>query len=492
LVLPIRVAPISNLFEGIYGYAMKLRGYSLHALFCGQAFKKWENRNSNDSVLNCSLCYHEQKRFADSFSIKGHWIDSLISDDLGKKIRNLVNNENDCFQLRYDEVFFGHHIKSAVLRYFLVSDVDLKKDAGLVREFAYTTIASYEVTKKIIDELNPKYALISHGVYSTWGGAMEACKKLNVPVVVWGRGYIGGNILASWNNSYLFEKIYEPVDVWENCAFSKEMQKKTEHYYMEKRNPTSCVDMVNYYNRTNESKNEVKNIVEYLNIKPDRVVFGMFPNIPWDGTTFSASKAFPSLQFFVAKTIDWFKRNPQCDLIIRAHPAETKTKAKETVKDIIKTVISDLPNNIYFLESDHIITSYKVQQIVDCSLIFAGTLALEFAFFGGCVIQTGLSNCSNKGFLFEPKTVKDYENLLKNVANGKLKVTENMKNRAQHYAYHWLFKAHIPDNIYNRKNLLFASYNINNSMDLSPGNYKVVDWFIDRCEDKKPFIWNGF
>ena len=70
-------------------------------------------------------------------------------------------------------------------------------------------------------------------------------------------------------------------------------------------------------------------------------------------------------------------------------------------------------------------------------------------------------------------------------------MTEEMKKRAEKYAYHWIYKRHIPETTYNHDALTFTSYNLQSPMDLAPGKNKVVDWFIDRCEDGKPFIWEN-
>lgn len=491
LILPIRVAPVSNLFEGIYGYAMKLRGYSVHALFCGQSIEKCENMNStSDSIMNCVLCNYEQKRFADTFAIESHAYNDILKSSIVEKLREIALQTpiDKIFTLKYDDVLLGHHIKSALLRYLLSSDVDLVEHESLVREFTYSTLASYESTKQLLLRLKPKFVLSSHGVYSTWGGALEACKRADIPVIVWGRGYVGGDIIVSRNESYLYERVFEPTEYWENITLSNIQKDKLEKYFLQKRNPNSSVDHVNYYSGAQTSK---KSLTELLSLDDSRVKFGLFPNIPWDGTTFSASKAFPDMELFLKTTIKWFQNNPQCDLIIRAHPAEMKTQAKETIKNLIDSIALKLPDNIYFLEPDHLVSSYEVEALCDCSLMYASTMALEFAYFGGTVIQTGQSNASNKGFIFEAESVADYESLLDKVSKKELFMSNDMKEKAERYAYHWIYKRHVPETTYNHKGLTFSEYNITSSMDLAPGKNKVVDWFIDRCEDGKPFIWES-
>lgn len=489
LLLPIRVNPVSNLFEGIYGYAMKLRGYSVHALFCNQVIEKCENiQNMASSSIRCSLCNYEQKRFANTFALESNNIDNIVDKNDIERIEKIIKTTttNNLLNLKYDNVLLGHHIRSAVMRYLFISRVDIIKHEKLIRQFAYSTIMSYESTKQLLHKLEPKFVLSSHGVYSTWGGALEACKKLSIPVIVWGRGYIGGDIIISRNESYLYERVYESTKNWEDIQLSYNQKEKLRNYFLAKKNPHSSVDHVNYYNGIHESN---KSLIEVLNLDTSRIKFGLFPNIPWDGTTFSASKAFPTIESFLETTINWFQKNSQFDLIIRAHPAELKNPHLETIKDVIDSMYNDLPNNVYFLEANHIVTSYEVEKHCDTCLMYASTMSLEFAYSGKTVIQTGQSNVSNKGFIFEAKSVENYQELLDKASNNELQMTNDMKERVERYAYHWIYKRHIPETIYNHKALTFTEYNIKSSMDLAPGKNKVVDWFIDRCEDGKPFIW---
>ncbi len=490
LILPIRVAPVSNLFEGIYGYALKLRGYDVHVLMCNQFLKKCDNMTKkSDLSVNCSLCLYEQKRFVKSFSIVSHSYQSLLDNTVIKKLSKLSQEIKieDISSLEYDGVLLGHHIKSAVMRHLLSSNINLKKDESLLREYTFSTLTSYESTKLLLQKLNPKFVISSHGVYSTWGGALEACKKLNVEVIVWGRGYVGGNIIVARNQSYLYERAIEPITYWENIELTTKQLEKIENYFLEKRNPLSTVDHVNYYNGLKKSR--AKNVYQTLGLEKNRVKFALFPNIPWDGTTFSSSKAFPTMELFFEKTINWFKHHPEYDLIIRAHPAELKTKGLETIRDLIDSLFTKLPQNVYFLEANHEISSYEIEEIADICLMYASTMALEIAFFGKTVIQAGQSNVSNKGFIFEPKSIEDYEKLLNKAAIKELIMTKYMQENVKKYAFHWIYKRHIPETTYEHKSLIFTKYNLKSSMNLAPGKNKVVDWFIDRCEDGKPFIW---
>jgi hypothetical protein len=485
LILPIRVAPVSNLIEGVYGYAMNLRGYNVHGLFCNQHLNKCETiNNGNGSSLHCSLCKFEQDKFSKTFEIIKHTYDELLDLDMITKLQKIALNTpiEDVFTLKYDDMLLGLHIKSAVLRYLMTNNVDMKKNETLIRDFIYSTLSSYESTKKLITNIKPKFVLSSHGIYSTWGGALEACKKLNIPVIVWGRGYVSGNLIVSYNESYAYECINEPNTYWENISLTKKEKEKISNYFIEKQNHNSTVDYINYYNGIKTSNKSIK-------FNNGRVKFGLFPNIPWDGTTFASTQGFPDMAVFLEKTIEWFIENQDYDLIIRVHPAERFNKEQETTKDLVNNICKNLPNNIFIIDAEESISSYDIAKVCDYCLIYASSIGLELAFLNKPVIQTGVFNTSNKGFTFEAKDKTEYIELLEKAAKKELVMTEEMKERVEKYAYHWIYKRHIPENTYEHKALTFTKYNLNSSMDLAPGKNKVVDWFIDRCEDGKPFIW---
>jgi hypothetical protein len=490
LVLPIRTAPVANLIEGVYSYAMRLRGYKIHGLFCKQFLSKCETiQHSSYNLINCSICNYEQNLFSDTFCVEKHtYAENLSVENINDidKILSTTNVEK-LFSLVYDEIFLGHHIKSAVLRYLMTNEVDFKSNERIIREFAYSTLSSYQSTKNLVQKIKPKFVLSSHGIYSTWGGALEACKSLNIPVIVWGRGYISGNLIVSYNESYAYECINESNSHWENIQLSELNKSKLKNYFYDKQNPNSKMDYINYYQGI-DSLN--KDFLSYLNIDKNKVVFGLFPNIPWDGTTFAATEGFPDMKIFIQSTIEWFSDNRDNILIIRAHPAERFNTNQETTKDLVLSICKNLPDNIIFINSEDNISSYDIANISDYCLVYASSISLELAYLNKPVIQTGVFNSSNKGFVFEAKNVEEYKILLNKASKKELIMTDDMKQRVEKYAYHWIYKRHIPENTYEHKALTFTKYNFNSSMELAPGKNKVVDWFIDRCEDGKPFIWN--
>ena len=198
------------------------------------------------------------------------------------------------------------------------------------------------------------------------------------------------------------------------------------------------------------------------------------------------------MNIFVRAILEWAHMHQDIDIIIRAHPAEAFRKGNESLErfiDIVKMECDVLPSNIIYIEPTATISSYEVSEICDAALMYASTMALEFTYIHHPVIQVGLNNVSNKGIIFDAATKQEMFDYLNKAVKGKLTPSENMKKRILQYADYWVNKRHIPEKLMTLSHLTFQKYNFTSNKELLPGHFDTLDWFIDRCEDGKPFIW---
>ena len=492
LLLPIRVSPTSNLFEGMLGYALKLRGYEVSALLCGQSLPICENVNMREFFpVRCSLCLSEQNRFCEAFSVIKLNYNNVV-ETVTEKILLHISKEtdlDDIFGFKYKGVNVGIHVKYGLFRYLLASNIDIRKYESIIRKYFFTSLLTAEATLKALDKINPKFTLISHGIYSTWGPALEACNLKGCHAVVWGRGYIGqGNIIASHNQSYHLNAIEDDRIFWESSDVPENIKEELQKYFSLKREPKSRVDHVNYYRDNDGSRVD---IVKELNLRDNRFRIGVYPNIPWDGTTFRATEAFPDLKSFAHAIVEWGLQNRDVDIIVRAHPAEVfrdKLPTNEKFLDILKSLGKELPENIYYIPPDHKITSYDLSNVCDLALLYGSTLSLELAFFGHSVLQVGKSNVSNKDFVFEANDKEQFFKMLDQAKFGNLKMTDQMKNNVIKYARYWVFNRHMPETLVELESLSFKKYLFNSSSQLKKDCNEILDWFIECCEKSKPFV----
>jgi hypothetical protein len=492
LIGAIRMSSVSHLFEGLLAYSLRMKGYEVYALFCGQALDHCESKDlSLLANLKCGLCNKEQELFCETFGIKPLYINDQLTSAEKSAISNAVDKITLDKMHNPEGIDLENQITSGLMRILKNSDVKKAAFLPLLKKYALTSMLTFKATDNILNKIDFKQVVMSHGVYSTWGSMMKACELNNSNTVVWGRGYVGkGNVLATHGRSYLIENIVEPVSNFNSLQLSEKQRSKVIDYFQAKRNPNSNVDYISYYKNKTDIQKQL-NIRTELSIPAEAKIFGMFPNIPWDGQLFSSSESFKTITEFLTTTVDWFEQNPHAYLIIRAHPAEAHNRAKnqlETFGDIVREKYPKLPKNVIFLDANSAISSYQIEEHIEAALLFAGTIGMEFAINKTLVIQTGKNFNSDKGFVLEPKTFEEYHQMLDGLMSGKIAYTDEMFENILKYGYHWIFKRHIPETTVKLKNELeFDGFKFKAASELNEN--KVMNWFIDCMLNKKPFIY---
>jgi hypothetical protein len=487
---PIRMSAEAHLFEGILGYAYRLKGYKVYAVMCGQKLTDCETLPHGKSFTapKCAACFNQQKIFSDTFDVEPLYIGDYLSSEEESRIDQNVEGLS-LEQMEFDGIDMSSHVTSGVMRVLRKSSLD-PEDLSLVKRFGKTTMTTMTACRNMMKKFKPDHIIMSHGTYSSWGALILAAEEENVHAVVWGRGYVGsGNLYAANDRSYLFQNVYEPKSNFQDLDLNAHQLRQLHDYFSGKRNPNKKVDYVSYYASNENILNEVDIRME-LKIPEGKVIAGMFPNIPWDGQAFSYSELFPSIREFVITTIEWFK-GKDAYLVIRAHPAELHARSSgqlETFQNILEELYPTLPENVIFLPADSYITSYQIESSISAALLYAGTIGLEFSVNGTPVIQTGKNASSDKGFIFEPSSKENYAELLQKVISNELFLTDEMKTDCEKYAYHWVFRRHFPEKIIDFEGALkFKGYNFDKPSEILEND--VLQQFMSCIEERKDFIY---
>lgn len=466
LIAPIRVSPLSNLFEGLMGTFLQNKGQNVKFLLCNQSLTYCENKSKyGKNVFSCALCKKEQNRFIKVFKIDPFYVSSIISKEERKHIKRIINSRS--FDQDSDFIYQGINLKECIIsgcmRYTLTSEIK-NIDKKIIRGFAYSSFVMAKASINIINKNKISHLLISHGIYSTWGSVLEVFKNKNITSTVWGRGYVGnGRLFFGHNMGYHEEAIIEDISVLNNIDLSQKKKTAVLNYFFAKEKIYNNPDFINYYENLKSINFDIQGFKSKIARFKKR--YGMFTNIPWDGQVFNNTDVFPTTRFYVINTLKWFKKNPDCVLIIRAHPAEktgSETSFAEKFKDILDEIEPVLPSNVIFLEPENPISSYDLSKMIDCAILYGSSLALEFAVRRIPVIQTGRFNVSNKNIVFDVYSIEYFYELLNSVKYSKLEISDQMYSNALKYAYYWVFLRHIIDETMALKNGYYNGFNFNN------------------------------
>lgn len=378
----------------------------------------------------CGACALKSRQLKRQFGNKVNFlkISDFVTVEEMKAIRKAVAER--VFKDREDFVWDGVDLHDSIwygiMRVDLKSFVDYDKDLENIRRFAVSAFALSEALQKYFTRHSGKMlgSIVSHGMYHLYGPFLDVANHCGVQGAYWNGAYMRPHTVYFGLNKHIFTAgIFENPENWAHIRLNE-----AEKAHIQEKLKWNCPPMPeDFLSKTRKYKK----------------VFGMYANIPWDGAVSNATKGFPNTNVYVQYTLDWFRRNPDCLLIIRSHPCERLSYAKKAEKmwDIVSQF--ELPENVWFIHPADPIKSYMIADIADASILYGGTMGLELTVAGKIAIQTGYFYWTGKGFLFECDEKESLYQYLDQVKAGTLKLTDEMYENALTYAWHFIYEWHL-------------------------------------------------
>lgn len=379
-------------------------------------------------LLQCGACRQKSDQLERQLKNKVNFLspsDFLTAEDYGL-IREAVAKRE--FRNREDFIWKGVDLHDSiwygVMRVDLKSYVSYDEDIRKIKTLAESAFALSQALQKYFHENDMLGCIVSHGMYHLYGPFLDTAVYCHV----WG---------AFWNSAYMRpDTVYFGLNRNIFTAAIFEDPKNVEHIHLNEEQKKSIIEKMKW--------NCPPLPQEFLDrTKKYRKVFGMYTNIPWDGAVSNATPGFPDTRTYVSYVLEWFRSNPDCLLIIRSHPHELLGYAKgaETMWDIISQF--DLPENVWFIHPGDPIRSNMIADIADASILYGGTMGIELTLAGKIAIQAGQFFWTGKGFVFECEGKDSLHDYLNRVKAGTLKLTDEMREKAVRYAWHFTYERHL-------------------------------------------------
>lgn len=485
LITPFR-AQETNLFEGIMGNSLYLKGVEPTYYLCEKRCKNCDNFTINSKTIPCGACYKNTRLFKKIFP--GRYVnpESVLSFKKINEIKELSEKKTleEIFRYKINDFDLGIIVLSSIKRYFL-SETIPRDQEKIIRSYFYTALINYYVAERLVKEYD--YLLTSHGVYVSWGVIAEVFYKNGKKVVTWGRGYRGNTGVFSHDYTYHKGLLFENNKYWQKLNLNKKMLVKLKEYMDSKKYGTKDFVAYNAGKNTNEEY-----IFEKLKIDKNKKIIVLFTNVAWDASIAFTKDPFGGMYNWLLETIDYFSKKKDLQLIIRVHPAEVtkENPARSTVEkaaDVIFKKYERLPDNIKIVDSEHNkdISSYGLFEIMDAAIIYGSKIGVELTYYDIPTIVAGEAFCKNKGFTFDVSSKKEYYKYLDKITE--LKMSEKQKNLAKKYAYYYNFIRLSDIDIIKYKGKRIKKINIESWKDYNSEKFPQYNRIIDSIINSKPF-----
>ncbi len=164
-------------------------------------------------------------------------------------------------------------------------------------------------------------------------------------------------------------------------------------------------------------------------------------NVLGDSLTLGRQVFSKTMAEWIERTVQYFTRREDVQLVIRVHPGETLTHGTSMV-DVVDAALEKLPEHIHLVKPDEKVNTYDLADITDLGLVYTTTVGLEMAMRGIPVVVAGQTHYRDRGFTQDPTSWEDYfktlDTLLGDLKSARL--TQEQVELSWRYAYLFFFE----------------------------------------------------
>lgn len=447
--------PTAVIMDSLLAVALTLRGANVHILLCdtflpaclmceiGLIRPKNFIRQGPRNYF-CKNCFSPAYEMFQSLGIKVHRYSRLITPQEtaeAKKISAEIPFK-DIKKYIYEGLATGEHALAGALRFCARGTLEKEPYAeSILRRYFEASILTVFAIERLLKLHNFECASFINGIYVPQGIIGEVARKENVRVVNWSVAYRKRSFIFSHNDTYHHNLMSEPTEKWENISLKPDLETKIINYLESRKRGGR--DWIAFLNKPNEDFTKITQELRGINFS--KPCIGMLTNVVWDAQLHYPANIFSNMIDWILKTIHYFSKRPDLQLIIRTHPAEISgdIPSRQPVMNEIKKEFPVLPKNILVIRPESFISTYTIMEKCNAVIIYGTKTGVELTSRGISVIVAGEAWIRNKGLTIDPKTKEHYFEILDKLPFSQGMDQEQIK-RARKYAFHFFFRRMIP------------------------------------------------
>lgn len=495
-----------NLVESALAIALNKRGQDVSVTIC------------DDVLPACNVCeYKELKPELDNFFKSGpsgiglcgrcSTVGGKMWRELGIPIWLFSESVDQQFilwvyelseQLSLDEMIHyklsnglnvGEHVKSSALRFLCRGTFDYAEaeTSHTIKIYFRSVLIVAQIFETIYERAKPDVVICFHGIYSPHGVLSDLAKIKSIRVINWNTSYRKQRFLFCEGGTYHKLMGKEPAHKWSQIDLSSCERLELVKYLRSREVGTADWQQFN-----DNPQGNIEKCHYLVGFNPERPSVLLIPNVVWDAQLQYEGCLYESMIEWILDSIQTLLgQDEETQLLIRVHPAEIKrfSPTREPLMELINRTFPNLSRNIFVIPPDDNISTYRLADAVDLSIIYATKTGIELAARGRRVVVCGEAWITNQGFTVDPVSQDEYRNILR-YPRGVSKMTNAEISLAEKFAYHFFFRRAIPLELAKPSNdSMRVDLNVSNLAELDKGNDPYLDLVCENIiEDKGFFI----
>lgn len=327
---------------------------------------------------------------------------NTASDDLPTIISRSelgVDSTTGLRELRIEGAALGLGVLSSLISHTGDLEPDLKSHRVLTDLLLSSAYQAFKLTSSILDEYRPNRILVFNGRFACSKGIVEAAKLSGVKILfhevggTQNRYYLSEHSIHSSNNARAMLQ-----DAWERAGVNRKAV--AEMFFSPKRGGVRLLEARHF--------NPQQQGISISDMGRRRIVYYASSIDEYAAVEDGYENCiFPSQREAVQWLVDWVKKKPDIELILRIHPRMTRMAYRE-----LQWWMSHACNNVIILPAEHPCDSYALAKSADRVVCFHSSMGPEATFIGKVSILIGDASYRGLDCVHEPQTIEELDHML--------------------------------------------------------------------------------
>ena len=285
----------------------------------------------------------------------------------------------------------------------------------------------------------PDVVLIPNGLILEMGIVFRVAKYLNIPAVTFEFNDQREQIWLAQNTSIMRQDTDYLVEARCNLPMTDEMYERLADLENARRGARVWGKSKRLWQYFSSQGAEETRITLGLDNRP---IVLLAANVLGDSLTLGRNIFAESMSEWIIKTVQYFAKRTDVQLIVRVHPGEKIVPQVKSMGTVVCEALPEIPSHIHLIGALDQINTYDLIEIANLGLAYTTTVGVETAMNGIPVIACGDTHYRKRGFTLDPNTWAEYFTTLEKVLADlpAHRLTEEQTAKAWNYAYRFFFE----------------------------------------------------
>lgn len=407
------------------------------------------DRNVPSKLPPCKACIAQSRvLFSDSLVIPFSY---KIDPELTRTINNLPLEELSRFEIQLP-VRVGQstiQISSSVLpvgqlvlpslrwvlrRHHLQDDESTR---FIFRQYILSANHVAQEFSAFLDKVDPQAVVLFNGQFFPEAVARWICLQRGLRVITHEVGLQPFSAFFTDGEATAY-----PLQVPADFTLSEVQDKRLDDYLSQRFQGQFSMAGIRFWSEMSGLNEEFLHLAEgYKQIVP------IFTNVIFDTSQPHSNVIFPHMFAWLDMVLSIVPQHPETLFVLRAHPDENRPgkASQESVSQWVAQKHANMVPNLFFIDSDQVLSSYELIQHSKFVLVYNSTIGLEASILGHPVISAGRARYTQLPTVFFPSTSQEYLQQVNSFLDAKeISVPSEYITNARRFLYYQLFRSSLP------------------------------------------------